>query len=215
MKTGSVVLLILALAACASAQVLYDNGPINGNVALWAIANGFIVSDTFDLSGASTVTGFSFGVWNEDHYPMTGVEWSLTSAENGGTVYGSGIAQSSGGPGGTLLSQYLSTNNFGYEIDEITVSGLGVNFGSGGTYWLNLQNAEGSEGDYYFWDENSGVGCKSNGCPSLASENEVGTIPSEAFTINGSGGTTPEPGSLVLMGSGVLGLAGVLRRRLW
>jgi len=216
MKTSSrIALVILMLAACASAQVLYDNGPINGNAALWSIAFGYVVSDTLDLSGGSTVTGFSFGVWNEEFVPMTSVEWSLTSAENGGTVYGSGIAHSSGGSGGTLLSQYLSVNNFGYEIDEITVSGLGVNFSSGGTYWLNLQNAEGSNGDYYFWDENSGVGCKSNGCPSLASENTLGTIPSESFTIiGGSGGTTPEPGSFLLLASGIFGLACVLRRKL-
>ena len=40
-----------------------------------------------------------------------------------------------------------------------------------------------------------------------------GEVPSEAFTILG-GGTTPEPGSIMLFGSGILGTAGVLRRRL-
>jgi PEP-CTERM motif len=45
----------------------------------------------------------------------------------------------------------------------------------------------------------------------------LGTIPSETFTLTGttgSGGTTPEPASILLFGSGVLGIAGVLRRRL-
>jgi hypothetical protein len=44
----------------------------------------------------------------------------------------------------------------------------------------------------------------------------LGSIPSEAFTLTGStsGGTTPEPGSVMLFASGVLGVAGVLRRRL-
>ena len=71
MKTSSrIALVILMLAACASAQVLYDNGPINGNAALWSIAFGYVVSDTLDLSGGSTVTGFSFGVWNEEFVPM-------------------------------------------------------------------------------------------------------------------------------------------------
>ena len=59
-----------------------------------------------------------------------------------------------------------------------------------------------------YWDENSG--------PSTAYENTLGSIPSEAFTLTGApgGGTTPEPSSVMLFGSGVLGLAGVLRRKL-
>jgi hypothetical protein len=37
----------------------------------------------------------------------------------------------------------------------------------------------------------------------------------EAFTIYGSSGTTPEPNSILLIGSGMLGLVGVLRRKLF
>ena len=36
----------------------------------------------------------------------------------------------------------------------------------------------------------SGVGCQGQGCPSEASQNSVGSIPSEAFTILGNGTTT-------------------------
>ena len=86
---------------------------------------------------------------------------------------------------------------------------------SGSTYWLNLQNAVVPSGDPVYWDENSGTGCQSNGCPSSASESAVGTIPSEAFTINGGSGTVPEPSSIMLFGSGILGLAGLLRRKLF
>jgi hypothetical protein len=69
-------------------------------------------------------------------------------------------------------------------------------------------------GDPVYWDENSGAGCKSIGCPSQASESAVGTIASEAFTIIGTA-ATPEPSSILLFGSGILGLAGVLRRKLF
>jgi hypothetical protein len=72
-----------------------------------------------------------------------------------------------------------------------------------------------NSGDPIYWDENSG--------PSSASENEVGTIPSESFTLLGSSstGTTtttgtdsvPELGSIVLFASGVLSVAGALRRK--
>ena len=56
-------------------------------------------------------------------------------------------------------------------------------------------------------------------------ENSVGTIPSESFTVLGTNtsttttttttGTVPEPSSIMLFGSGILGLAGVLRRKLF
>ena len=54
-----------------------------------------------------------------------------------------------------------------------------------GTYWVNLQNAQVNTGDPVYWDENSG--------PSLADENSLGTIPSEAFTILGTTTTTTPP----------------------
>ncbi len=98
MRISSLTLLCLIVAILpASAQVLYDNGPINGHTAIWDIVNGFIVSDTFTVSSGQTVTGFELGVWNEGSDPMTSLQWSLTAGENSGTIYGSGVAKSSGG----------------------------------------------------------------------------------------------------------------------
>ena len=58
-----------------------------------------------------------------------------------------------------------------------------------------------------YWDENDG--------PSMATNGSIGSIPSESFTLTGtsSGGTTPEPGSILLFGSGALALAGAVRRK--
>ena len=53
-----------------------------------------------------------------------------------------------------------------------------------------MQNAILPSGDPVYWDENSGVGCQSPGCPSQAQANTVGTIPSEAFTLLGASTTT-------------------------
>jgi len=211
MKTriASLTLLCLALAAIpASAQTLYENGPINGTVDAWIFFPPYVVSDTFTLSANSTVGGFELGTWEFPGDILTSLSWSITSLENGGTVYGSGKAS-----GKNLTDTFLSTNQYDYDIDLITVTGLNVGLSSGTTYWLNLGNATDPRGDPVYWDENSGVGCKSSGCPSLASEVDIGTVPSESFTITGSG-TTPEPNSIVLFGSGVLGVASILRRKL-
>jgi hypothetical protein len=120
-----------------------------------------------------------------------------------------------------LTDRFISVNQYGYDIDNITVTGLNVTLKGGGTYWLNLQNAVVPSGNPVYWDENSGAGCGGDdghggGCPSTASSGGVGTDPSEAFTINGTGGgCTPEPGSFLLVASGVLAVAGLLRRKVF
>ena len=210
MKTpiASLIILCLVLAAVpALAQTLYENGPINGSEYGWLISFGYITSDTFTLSSNSTVGGFEFGVWEVPGDVLSSVDWSITALENGGTVLGSGTAS-----GKNLIDTFLYENPFGFNVDEITVTGLNIGL-LGGTYWLNLQNAMVPSGDPVWWDENHGAGCQSGGCPSMASQVAIGTIYSEAFTITGSG-TTPEPSSFMLFGSAILGLAGVLRRKL-
>jgi PEP-CTERM motif-containing protein len=209
MRIASLVILCLALAAFpAWAQDWnYDNGPINGIADAWTINFGYLVSDTFVAGG--TVTGFQFGVWEFPGDAVSSVDWSITTAENGGTVIGSGTAS-----GKNVTDKFISSNEYNYVIDLITVTGLNVATSASTQYWLNLQNAAVANGDPVFWDENGGKGCGGTGCPSSASESAVGTIPSEAFTVSGGGGTTPEPGSILLFGSGILALAGLLRRKL-
>jgi hypothetical protein len=215
-RIASLTLLCLALAAVpASAQVLYDDGPINGTTDAWTINFGYVIGDSFTLLNNSTVGGFNFGVWEYPGDVLTSVDWSITSQPVGGTVYGSGTAS-----GKNLTDQFISINQYSYDIDQITVTGLNVALSSGTTYWLNLQNAMVPSGNPVYWDENSGAGCKGDdgmggGCPSIASSGGVGTDPAEAFDINGTGsGTTPEPSGFMLLASGILGMAGVLRNKL-
>jgi len=200
--------LLLSASAVAGDFNLYDNGPINGGNEAWIINYGYVVSDTFTLSPSVTlVSGFAFGAWEYPGDTLTSVQWSLTTAANGGMVIASGTAT-----GSSLIDKFLYSNVYGYNIDQISVTGLNVVPKSGGTYWLNLFNATVPSGNLVGWDENSGVGCTGQGCPSLASANEgIGPIASEAFTITG----IPEPdGLMVMFGGGFLLLAGVsLRKR--
>ncbi len=208
MKTRIVLLAILFLALAAvpaSAQVLYDDGPINGTVDAWTINFGYVLSDSFTVPVNSTVTGLVFGVWEYPGDTLTSVDWEITQYELGGTVFGSGTTS-----GKNLTDQFISVNRYGYDIDQITVTGLNVSLAKGGEYWLSLQNAVVPSGDPVYWDENSG--------PSSASESATGTLPAESFQIigtSGGGGSTPEPSSLMLLASGVVGVAGLLRRKLF
>jgi uncharacterized repeat protein (TIGR03803 family) len=164
-------------------QVLYENGPANGTTDAWTINFGFIVSDTITLTDPNnnnTVTGFDLYVWEFPGDTLTSVDWSITDSPNGGNIYGSGTVG-----GKNLIDTYISTNQFGYNVDEISVSGLNVTLTSA-TYWVNLFNAGVSSGDPVYWDENSGQGCQSTGCPSQAYQSATGTIPSESFDVVGN-----------------------------
>jgi hypothetical protein len=203
LRIVSLLLLVLCLAAVpAAAQVVYDNGPINGSIDAWTINIGFAVSDSFTVAGGgASINGLSFGTWIIPGDQFTGIEVAITSSEFGGTTY---FDQSI-----NLTQSGCVTNQFGYNICTAFGSfGSNVNLAAG-TYWLTLDNACCTLGDPLYWDENSG--------PSSASENSVGTIPSESFTLFGttSSGTTPEPSSILLFGSGIVGLACMLRRKLF
>ena len=207
LRIASLSLLALCLVALpALADTVYDNGPINGTTDAWTINFGFVVSDSFSISGGgATVNGLAFGAWLFPGDVLQSAEVSITDAEFGGTTFFDGVVN--------FTQSGCVGNQYGFNVCTETGSFSDVNLAAG-TYWLNLQNASVNTGDPIYWDENSG--------PSQASENSVGTIPSEAFTLTGgtsttttTGGTVPEPSSIMLFGSGILGLAGVLRRKLF
>jgi hypothetical protein len=211
-RLASFALLAFAIATTVSAVAgtVYENGPINGNVDAWDITEGFVVSNSFTVSdGPAAIDGLSFGAWLTPGDTLQSVEVSLTSQVQGGTIYFDGVVN--------VTQSGCTLNQFSYDVCTETGSFNGPQLDNG-TYWLNLQNGVDTNGDPVYWDENSGIGCHSPGCPSQGALSPTGSIPSEAFTIlgNGSGtGTVPEPSSLVLVASGFLGLAATLRRKLY
>ncbi len=160
-------------------DILYENGPIDGQTTAWEIDSGLVVSDTFTIAeNPAQLSGMNFGAWLYPGDVLQSVEVSITSQPlKGGTSYFDQTIN--------FTQSGCITNGYGYsvctEAGSFTVSGLNP-----GTYWLNLQNAVVNTGDPVYWDQNSGVGCHSQGCPSQGQESSVGTIPSEAFTVLGS-----------------------------
>ncbi len=192
-------------------STLYDNGPINGTIDAWTINYGYAVSDSFTLATESTITGFQFGVWAYPGDQALSVDFAIGTSPFDGTFTTV-----------PLMSQFLYNNQYGYDMDLLTASNLNISLGAG-AYWLTLQNAVTTQGNLVYWDENSG--------PSQAYESALGTIPSESFQIlgvttsttgcgvAGGGGSpgceppVPEPGTLLLFGSAVLGFGTWWRRR--
>jgi hypothetical protein len=201
MRLASISLLVLCLAAISATaqQDIYNNGPSNGNTDAWSISSGFVVSNTFtpNTGPGALITGLAFTAWMSPGDVLTSAEVSITSQEFGGTTFFDSVVN--------FTQSGCVANQAGFDVCTETGSfEVGL---TGTSYWLNLQNAIADNGDPVYWDENSG--------PSSASRNNLGTIPSESFTVfGGKLEGTPEPGSIVLFGSGILGLAGILRRKL-
>ena len=202
--------LLLSLAVPASAQTLYENGPINGETDAWTINFGFAVSNSFTIStGNSALTGLSFGAWLYPGDTLESAEVLLSSQPFGGMTYFDQHVN--------FTQSNCFVNNYAYDVCTETGSFNGPTLGNG-TYWLSLLNAVTAQGNPVYWDENSGIGCHSQGCPSQACENgciDGGSMPWEAFSILGTSGTgsVPEPTSIFLFASGVLGVTGFLRRK--
>lgn len=210
MRNFSITSLFLIFSAISSfTQALYSNGPVNGTTDAWTINSGFVVSDTFNLAaGGGTIVGFNFYAWMFPGDVLQNAEISITSSEFGVTAYFDGVVN--------FTQSACSTNQIGFNVClEASSDFSGPTLGAG-TYWLNLQNATVNDGDPIYWDENSG--------PSSASENSVGTIPSEAFTVLGAceanktspdcGPPVPEPGSIWMWLTGAASIAGIWLRRL-
>ncbi len=201
----TLILSTIALPAIAQNDV-YDNGPTDGQDWGWTLNYGAIVSNSFTFTNTNncgyfadspcSVNGVAFAAWLYPGDVLESAEVSITSSEFGGTSF---------------FDQTLNfsvsgcfTNDDGFNLCTETARFPDVYLNTG-TYWLNIQNASVNDYDPIYWDQNSG--------PSLASQNSLGTIPSESFTILGTPssscyycGTVPEPTGLGWVAAGLLGL---------
>ncbi len=100
----------LAVALPAAAQILYENGPINGETDAWTINFGFLISDSFTIStGNSAVTGLSFGAWLTPGDVLESAQVVLSSQPlDLGTIYFNGVV--------SFTQSGCFLNNFSYDV---------------------------------------------------------------------------------------------------
>jgi len=143
------------------------------------------------------MASFDFGSWNVQGDVISTVFWAV-----GTTPFATDVASGTS----PVSSVYKGVDGLYklYPLYTNTVSGLSVPLAAG-TYWLSLTSAGVPNQHPAWWDENDGA--------STAYYNGTSLIGSEAFDING-GSSVPEPGSMGLLGGGILLMLGALRRKI-
>lgn len=196
--------------AAAQAQI-YSNGVPNGTSG--NEMTEWIQAEDFMLGAPTTLAGGSF--W----------AFSLAQSAYQGSIFWQIMSNSGGQPGSTLFSGTATPTgvNDGYMYNGTTpIFRYDMSFGAlalgSGNYWLALHNGPltMTARSEFYWattDANSTASGQEKDI-SYVGGTWATNGAEHAFTLNGAtAGTVPEPATLLLLASGLLGLAAFTRLR--
>lgn len=194
-------LTLVGLPAMAS-TLWYDNGAPSNNRVPYRIDGGNLVSNSFDCAFTScTIDTLVFSGFPQSTGTPTTISGTITDA-----LFGWGTTTYGSFTDATLQQLGCAGSFCQYSVDlqAYNLSGL-LN---GTTYYLNLTGVD----QPLRWNT-SGVAFNDAGYLQANGIYLTGIV-GESFQLYGSTNAVPEPGSILLLGSGLVGLAGVLRRKL-
>jgi PEP-CTERM motif len=204
--SATIVVVLSLLPVPGWSAILYSNGPINGTINGYDInsipAGGtFSISDSFTISSDSTVNEVSDIGLLANNIPLA-LSWVISTSPGGSGVVEAGESNAD------LATSFIGTTIYGLSLYSASFSVDGLDL-SPATYYLELSDAT-VEGDseFVFWDENDGpsLACGPGSC-------SPGSIGSESFQVDGYVNSVPEPASLTLVGSALVGLGAARRRK--
>ena len=210
----SLLLLLLAVPGWASQVLVYSQGPDYQN--LYASQNdtsgfgaNFTSYDNFTLGSAATITSVGWvGGYYNPQTPGSITGWTMAF-----------YADSAGQPGGLLSSFAISGNggetSMGVDLlgDPVYAYGAAISFaaGAGTQYWLSVVPDTAFPPQWGWTTSSVGDGISYQ---DDAFGNRTQNPSDLAFSLFETQTTTvPEPGGLLLMGTGIVGIAAGLRRK--